>query len=86
MRTTAPGANGCCGFDPKGTANPGGGWITTIVITNHGPRALTDPTPYNHYSLLRTIEDAFALPGHLRHADDTASGVVTMTPLFAVKK
>jgi hypothetical protein len=76
--------NGCCGLDPTGTANPGGGWIPTIVITNHGPRGLNDPTPYNHYSLLRTIEDAFGLSGHLRHAGDDAKGVVTMTPLFSV--
>jgi hypothetical protein len=77
--------NGCCGFDPKDSSDPGGGWIPTIVITNHGPRGLDDPTPYNHYSLLRTIEEAFGL-ACLRHACDTKSGVVTMAPLFAVKK
>jgi len=81
---SSPKPNGCCGLDPKGTANPGGGWIPTIVITNHGARQLDDPTPYNHYSLLRTIEDAFGIPEHLRHANDSAKGVVSMTPLFAV--
>jgi phospholipase C len=75
--------NGCCGFAPGDASHPGGGWIPTIVITNHGPRGLTDPTPYNHYSLMRTIEDAFGL-SHLRHAGDESKGVVTMTPLFAV--
>jgi len=78
--------NGCCGLDPNGTANPGGGWIPTIVIANHGPRGLTDPTPYNHYSLLRTIEDAFGLDGHLRHAGDDAQGVVNMAPLFQLRQ
>ena len=68
----------CCVADAN---NPGGGHIATVVATNHGPRGVTDTTEYNHYSLLRTIEDAFGLDGHLRHADDT--GVVPMTPLFA---
>lgn len=69
----------CCVVDPH---NPGGGHIPTIVITNHGPHGTIDPTPYDHYSLLRTFEDAFALGAHLRHADDPA--VHSMTPLFAV--
>jgi phospholipase C len=73
---------GCCGPATGDPNNPGGGWIPTIVITNHGPRHLDDPTPYNHYSLLRTIEDAFGIRTHLRHAAD--KDVVSMTPLFAV--
>ncbi len=77
------GSPGCCGSqsDPQ---NPGGGRVPTIVITNHGPRALDDPTPYNHFSLLRTIEDAFGIKDHLRHAGDDNKGVVSMTSLFAV--
>jgi hypothetical protein len=76
---------GCCGSGPDEAGSPGGGWIATIVATNHGPRGLNDPTPYNHYSLLRTLEDAYGIPDYLGHAADTAKGVVTMTPLFAVK-
>jgi len=64
---------GCC--DVK----PGTGHVVTIVITSHGPRHLIDPTPFNHYSLLRTIEDAFSLPC-LRHACDR--GLVPMAKLF----
>lgn len=79
-------ALGCCGTDPADPDHPGGGHIPTIVITNHGPRALHDATPYNHYSLLRTIEDAFGIRQHLRHAGDTDKGVVSMTPLFAVAR
>jgi len=79
------GPQGCCGYDPNSSANFGGGRIMTIVITNHGPRSLVDPTPYNHYSLLRTVEDAFGLSEHLRHAADADKGVVSMAPLFAVK-
>lgn len=75
---------GCCGFEPGSAANFGGGWIATIVITSHGPRGLDDPTAYNHYSLLRTIEDAFGISNYLGHAADSAKGVVAMRPLFAV--
>jgi hypothetical protein len=75
---------GCCATTPNAPSNFGGGHIPTIVITNHGPRGLKDATPYNHYSLLRTIEDAFGLRPHLAHAANTRKGVVAMTPLFAV--
>jgi len=73
---------GCCASDPASAANFGGGHIATVVVTNHGPRGVADPTPYNHYSLLRTLEDAFGIRTYLRHADDTAKGVVPMLPLF----
>jgi phospholipase C len=77
-----PGApQSCCVVDAH---NPGGGHIPTIVVTNHGPRGVADPTPYDHYSLLRTIEDAFGLDGHLRHAGDAT--VQPMTPLFALSR
>jgi phospholipase C len=65
---------GCCGSDV------GGGRVATIVITNHSTGPVTDSTPYNHYSLLRTIEDAFGL-SHLAHAGDAS--VPAMTKLFA---
>ena len=74
---------GCCGVTPGAPSNFGGGHIPTIVITNHGPRGVQDDTPYSHYSLLRTIEDAFAIKEPLRHADDTATGVQPMATLFA---
>ncbi len=74
---------GCCGYDPKSDANFGGGHIATVVITNHGPKGVQDDTPYNHYSLLRTTEDAFGINDYLNYAGDTADGVKAMTPLFA---
>ena len=77
---------GCCGSGPGDPSNPGGGWIATIVITNHGPRGVKDPTPYNHYSLLRTIEQAFGIKTYIGHAADTNNGVVAMTPLFKVER
>jgi phosphatidylinositol-3-phosphatase len=75
------GQQGCCGSDPNSAANFGGGHIVTLVITNHGPRHVIDPTLYNHYSLLRTTEAVFGITEYLAHAADKS--VVTMTPLFA---
>lgn len=63
--------------DDDGTG-PGGGHIPAIVITNHGPRHAVDGTPYTHYSLLRTIEDAFGIRSHLGEAASAAP----MTGLF----
>src|SRR5262245_23809836 len=69
---------GCCGAPSPN----GGGQVASIVITSHGPRALQDPTPYNHFSLLQTIQQNFGL-GCLELTCDTAD-VMPMTPLFAV--
>jgi hypothetical protein len=66
---------GCC------DANPGGGQVATVVVTNHGPRHLADSTPYNHYSLLQTIQRGFGL-GCLANTCDT-SNVKPLAPLFA---
>ena len=73
---------GCCAVTPDAPSNFGGGHIPTIVITNHGPRGVRDDTPYNHYSLLRTVEDAFGISEHLGHAADTDKGVIPMARLF----
>jgi phospholipase C len=64
---------GCCGADP------GGGHVPTIVITNQSNQHVSDGTAYNHYSLLKTMEAAFGLPP-LAHAGD--ADVPLMTPLF----
>ena len=76
---------GCCGVEPASSANFGGGHIPTIVVTNHGPRGVSDDTPYNHYSLLRTLEEAFGIRQYLGHAGDEAQGVRPMTPLFRTR-
>jgi phosphatidylinositol-3-phosphatase len=67
--------NGCC------DAVAGGGHVATIVITNHGQHHVQDNTPFNHYSLLLTIQDAFRL-GCLENTCDTAN-VTPMTKLFS---
>ena len=59
----------------------GGGRTPAIVITTNGPRGYVDTTPYNHYSLLTTIEDNWHL-GHIGNAGDTAGGVVPMNNLL----
>jgi hypothetical protein len=74
---------GCCGVTPDAPSNFGGGHIPTLVITNHARGPIADDTPYSHYSLLRTIEDAFGLSGHLGHANDADQGVQPMRRLFA---
>ena len=40
---------GCCGADP------GGGHVVTIVITNRSHKHVVDNTPSNHYSLLLSL-------------------------------
>jgi hypothetical protein len=57
---------GCCGS----VAGQGGGHVLTLVITREGG-ARASFTPYNHYSLLRTTEDALHL-GCLVNACNTA--------------
>jgi hypothetical protein len=85
-------ADGCCDSpyveagDPRVSATwpggtYGGGLIPAIVVTASGPRHFTDSTPFNHYSLLTTIEDNWNL-GNLGHAGDYANGVVPMNRLF----
>lgn len=71
----SPTNSGCC------DANPGGGHVATIVITNHGARHIQDNTPFNHYSLLQTIQEAFRL-GCLQNTCDTTN-VTPMTKLFS---
>jgi phosphatidylinositol-3-phosphatase len=40
----------------------GGALVPAVVIDPSGPRHFTSAVAYNHYSLLRTIEDAWGLP------------------------
>jgi phospholipase C len=59
----------------------GGGRVSNVVVTSHGPRHLKAPAFYSHYSLLRTIQDNFGVPC-LQHSCDVTTK--PMTPLFAV--
>jgi hypothetical protein len=62
----------------------GGGLIPAIVVTNKGKTGgYVNDTPFNHYSLLATIEQAWRL-GYLGNASDRAQ-VATMAD-FLTKK
>jgi hypothetical protein len=70
----------------NGDFHYGGGLSPAIVVATRFPFALyrgfVSHVPYNHYSLLTTIEDNWNL-GHLGHAGDTAGGVLPMTDILA---
>ncbi len=63
------GAEGCCVQDAPNTPNAGGetpgsggGRIGAVLLSPYIKAGTQNDTPSNHYSLLRTIEDLFALP------------------------
>lgn len=70
----------------EGTSNDGccqyaaGGHVATLVISPLGKPRYRSSTPYDHYSLLRTITDAWKLaePGHA-----ASSATSPMTDMFA---
>jgi phosphatidylinositol-3-phosphatase len=48
----------------------GGGLIPAVIVTNKGKTGgFQSQTPYNHYSLLATVEAEFGL-GYLANASD----------------
>src|SRR5262249_23724050 len=85
-RTIGP--QGCCNCAYSSVmATSGGGHIPTFVIINHPPSdsPVKDDTPYNHYSLLRTTEEAFGMDEYLAHANDSECGVKPMSRLFQTR-
>jgi hypothetical protein len=82
----AESASGCCGELPgPNTDNPaggdqpdgsGGGRVGAVLLSPCIEPGTTDETPYNHYSLLRTIERNFDLPylGFARRPDPGVIG------------
>lgn len=66
----------------NGDFHYGGGNSPAIVVTTNGPRGFVSTVPYNHYSLLTTIEANWHL-GYLGNAGDSAGGVVAMDDLLA---
>jgi phospholipase C len=69
--------SGCC------DAVPGGGHVVTLVISHSDHAARTSSVSYNHYSLLRTIQDGWHL-GCLGSTCDTAH-VPAMSDLVGPK-
>lgn len=70
-----------CSTGPATSCPYGGGLIPAIVVTTNGPREYVSHVAYNHYSLLRTIEDNWNL-GYLGNASDS-SQVQSMTDLIS---
>ena len=66
-------ASACCGEEglpggpPPGRFGPGGGRIGAVLLSSFIAPGTESSRPYNHYSLLRTLEDLFGLP-HLGYA------------------
>jgi phosphatidylinositol-3-phosphatase len=69
--------SGCC------DANPGGGHVVTITISHSDHSARTSNVPYNHYSMLATIEGGWKL-GCLVNTCDTKN-VPPMSDLVGPK-
>ena len=63
-------------FDEGNTASS---QIATIVVTNHGPRGVTDSASYDHYSLLASLEQTFGLGCLVNSCSASA-----MAKLFAI--
>ena len=64
------GDHGCCGL---GT---GGGRVPTLLISSKVKKGFVDETPYTHYSLLKTVSEAWVLPA-LGHAADPETALIT---------
>jgi hypothetical protein len=58
-----------CPFGANPACTYGGGLVPAVVIARHGVRGYTSDQPYNHYSMLRTIEENWDL-GYLENASD----------------
>lgn len=70
---TAMDSSACCN-EPTGpntlspgVTGPGGGRTGAVLISKYIRPGSVNATPYNHYSLLRSVEDLFAVP-HLGYA------------------
>ena len=66
---TPDGNTWSCPYGANPACQYGGGLVPAVIIARHGPRGLVSTQPYNHYSLLRTIEDTWDL-GYLGNAAD----------------
>jgi hypothetical protein len=67
-------ATACCGETGNlnsllpGLTGLGGGRVGALVLSKFVTPGSTTAMPYNHYSLLRSIEDIFHVTGHLGYA------------------
>ncbi len=66
-------------WDEGTTSTGGGGLVPAIVVSNWTKAGLKSTTALNHYSVLRTIEDAWKLP-RLGHAATAQAMTEFFTP------
>lgn len=62
------GSHTCCSLP-----EPGGGRVPVVLYSPQAQNGFEDPTPYTHYSLLKTISQAWGLPflGHAAEENHT---------------
>ena len=65
------GDHSCCGLPEHA-----GGRIATVLISPQVKENFQDNTPYSHYSILKTIAEAWDLP-YLGHAADAETTLIT---------
>jgi phosphatidylinositol-3-phosphatase len=64
------GNNSCCGLPESA-----GGRVATVLISPQVKQNFKDKTPYSHYSILKTISEAWGLP-KLGHAADAETNLI----------
>jgi phosphatidylinositol-3-phosphatase len=72
--------SGCCDAGGAAVTTSGGGRVGALLVSRYVAAGGESKTPYNHYSLLRTVEDIFGLT-HLGEA-----GRAGVTPFSDVLK
>lgn len=65
------GTHSCCGLPEEA-----GGRVATILVSPQVKTGFQDETPYSHYSILKTISEAWGLP-YLGHAADAETPLIT---------
>ncbi|HND49169.1 MAG TPA: alkaline phosphatase family protein [Anaerolineales bacterium] len=66
------GNESCCGM-PENNA---GGHVPAVILSPMAKSSFKDDMPYSHYSLLKTISNAWGLP-YLGHAADEETSIMT---------
>jgi len=64
------GSHTCCGLP-----EPGGGRVSVVIYSPQAKNGFEDPTPYTHYSLLKTISESWGLP-YLGHAAEESNALI----------
>ena len=86
--TGPEGSTACCGEKPlpgarrpAGVLGPGGGRIGAVLLSRYIKPGTVSTVPYNHYSLLRSVEDIFGLEhlGYAAEADLRSLGADVFT-------